>query len=267
MIKEEDEDNSDQENHAEVTTINNMNLLKKKTKRYRKIKITGTLFKKEIKAKYKHNCDILVSKKELKRYDKSTAVTENINQLESEEEELSDKEDIENKNEKILLTSEDFLKQVTEQEKQIKKIFFSSKLKYFKKKKIIEILKKDYEIYDIDNMELYILIFLLEQLRLFENEKKCLSPFISYLIDYIYLKKKAVIKQISGICLNYIPQTVKKISEESLIKIKRILAQDKIKFKKFYLNKEVLEIVKEIYSKTKCELKNSKSQKDRELKS
>ena len=63
MIKEEDEDNSDQENHAEVTTINNMNLLKKKTKRYRKIKITGTHFKKEIKAKYNHDCDILFSKK------------------------------------------------------------------------------------------------------------------------------------------------------------------------------------------------------------
>ena len=71
MIKEEKEDSCEQENQAEVTTINNIDLLRKKTKRHRNIKIAGTLFKKEIKGKYKHNCDILVSKKEIKRYDKS----------------------------------------------------------------------------------------------------------------------------------------------------------------------------------------------------
>ncbi len=62
---------------------------------------------------------------------------------------MSEKEeDIQNKNEKILLTSEEFLNQLTEHEKQIKKIFFSSKLKYLKKQKIVKILKEDHDIYD-----------------------------------------------------------------------------------------------------------------------
>ena len=56
-------------------------MLKKKRKRHRKIKIANKLFKKEIKAKSKHDCDILVSKHRLhKHYDKSTTPTENINE-------------------------------------------------------------------------------------------------------------------------------------------------------------------------------------------
>jgi transposase len=268
MIKEQYQEKFENEKELEIATTNNINMLKNKRKRHRKIKIADKLFKKEIKAKTKHDCDILVSKHRLSRhYDKSTAPTDNINQQDLEESSNEAELQFENTNEVLLKTSEDFLNEVQAQEIEVKKMFFSSKLKYLKKHKLLEILKNKYDIREVSpNLEGYILIFLIDQLEKLKNLSKSFTPFTKYLLDFIYSKKKPVIKDMSELCLNHIPKTVKGVSEKIYNRIKNIL-YDSNKFVRFFLNEEVLKIIKDIYSQTKSELKESSIEKKKEIKS
>ncbi len=102
-------------------------------------------------------------------------------------------------------TSEDFLNEIGAQEIEVKKMFFSSKLKYLKEHKLLEIFKNEYDIREVSpNLEGYIIIFLIDQLEKLKNISKSFTPFTKYLLDFIYTKNKPVIKDMPELCSNHI---------------------------------------------------------------